>query len=144
MSAEPQCTCPVAGRAAAGSCPVHGFQALRPDVVKKVRAEIAERWPPNKIPEGWPPFDLEMSDGCTGVREIAQECCALHDAEYWYGRTWRDKLLADWRLATCVWKASRNPPQPWAALPAWWLLGLGRGLGVALFGWWSFNKDHKR
>lgn len=123
---------------------------LHPDVIERARKEIEERWLPDRIPEGWPPFDLEVSDGCTGVRQLAQHCCAVHDADYWYGRTWYDKLLADWRLMRCIWKHGRDrmsadyDPDPWSTAPAWFFLSFSRGAGVALFAWRAFYKPHKR
>lgn len=52
---------------------------LHPDVIQRARKEIEERWLPDRIPEGWPPFDLEVSDGCTGVRQLAAQARALTD-----------------------------------------------------------------
>ena len=127
--------------------PVMRRSRLSPEIMERVRKEIEERWLPDRIPEGWPPFDLEVSDGCSGpgVRQLAQHCCALHDADYWYGRNWADKLVADWRLALCIWKYSRElPPQPWASTIAWWGVGFFRFLGVAIFAWRPFYKPYKR
>lgn len=120
-----------------------------PDIVKRVKEVLAKRWS-DKIPAGYPPFDIEVSDGCTGVRGIAAHCCIIHDADYWYGTTWYDKLLADWRLANCVWQHGRarmgadHDPDPWSTAPAWFFLAFSRGLGVALFAWRPFYKPHKR
>ena len=124
---------------------------LHPDVVERARKEIEDRWLPDRIPDGWPPFDLDCSDGCTGVRQIAQHCCCVHDADYWYGRTWYDKLLADWRLSRCIWKyglecmSREYDPHPWSTAPSWVALSFARGLGVMLFAWRPFyRKTHKR
>jgi len=119
--------------------------------MRRARKVIDARWLPDRIPEGWPAFDMAISDGCTGVRQIAQECCVAHDADYHYGRSWLEKLAADWRLMLCIWQAgvarasAQRNPEPWTTMPAWALLGIGRFVGVSLFGWGAFyRKAHKR
>lgn len=123
---------------------------LDPNVIEKAKKEIEARWLLDRIPDGWPPFNIEVSDGCTGVRQIAQFCCIVHDADYHYGRTWYDKLIADWRLASCIWRhgharmTADYDPDPWSTAPAWFFLAFSRGMGVALFAWPAFRKPHKR
>ena len=47
-----------------------------------------------------PPWDDSTSDGCTNapwfsaIPEVL-ECCKRHDAKYYYGGSWRDRLKAD-------------------------------------------------
>ena len=100
----------------------------------------------------FPPFDEAASDGCSGgVRQIARGCCVEHDRAYWEGRTLLDKWRADLGLARCIWrygydKVTREvDPSPYPTIVAWWVLGVVRGLAVALFAWHPFfGKPHKR
>jgi hypothetical protein len=121
-------------------------------VLERVRKEHESRWLPDRIPDGWPPFDIEKCDACSGgVRQLAQHCCILHDGDYWYGRHWWDKIAADLRLMVCIWRRGwakvrqEADPDPLTAYPAWIMLGIGRFIGVLLFGWGAFyRKEHKR
>lgn len=47
-----------------------------------------------------PPWRDEMSDGCSGAPLLsaipeARACCVRHDARYYVGGTWQDRLSAD-------------------------------------------------
>ena len=53
--------------------------------------------------DDFPPFDLRISDGCTGVFDLGvRHCCVTHDGAYWRGRTYVDKALADRMLRACI------------------------------------------
>lgn len=97
----------------------------------------------------YPPFDPDVSDGCTGVRQIARHCCVEHDRAYWYGRTLLDKWRADLGLGRCIfcegWRRVKACDAPGLSLIGWAVLAVCRAGFVAVFVWGAFyGKPHKR
>lgn len=94
-----------------------------------------------------PKFDISVSDGCTGVRQIGKGYCQEHDLRYWYGMTWRDKWVADYMLFHRYWNhlsLITKEQQPYLSHIAWKGLAIIRFLGVILFANKAFwNKQHK-
>lgn len=112
--------------------------------IRRIKAET-----PKLHDSSFPPFEISISDGCTGVRQLAQSCCIIHDFYYHHGVSIWDKWRADRALVACIirhgWRECSAAREPWASFIVWVLLGLVRGLAVGVFAWRPFfGKDHKR
>jgi hypothetical protein len=49
-----------------------------------------------------PPYPLKRFDGCSTGLDIARPCCAIHDLDYWFAETPRQRRLADNNLRACM------------------------------------------
>lgn len=94
-------------------------------------------------------FKEQFQNGCTGISWIfnklnldlpEEECCFKHDEQYAQGGTMFEKLLADFKLAKCIYQKNKNKLRG----------GVRAALGIVLtvvipysYSAWEWKKEKK-